>query len=153
MEQRCSPERTPPSTSQSTREPQALPPPAAGLPLRQERAGAVQVPGGRGSQPPQLADGLAHGAGVVRQALDVLEGQVDDLVAAGAAVEVAAGEALQPRLVGDAALAVGGVRAQGQRARQGAALQAAGLDGALLGGGPADRQTGSRAEDDQEERG
>lgn len=52
---------------------------------------------------------------------------------------MAAGQPLQPRLVGDAALAVGQVRAERERASQGAALQAASLDGALLGGGPADR--------------
>lgn len=79
-------------------------------------------------------DGLAHGAGVVRQALDVFKGQVDNLVAAGVAVEVPAGEPLQTHLVGDAALAVGHVWAQRQGAGQGAALQAASLDGALLSG-------------------
>lgn len=116
-----------------------LPPPAAVLrlcKLLQDGVGPVQVPGGRRSQAPQLADGLAHGAGVVGQALDVFEGQVDDLVAAGVAVEVSAGETLQTHLVGDAALAVGHVGAQRQGAGQGAALQAASLDGALLGGGP-----------------
>lgn len=64
------------------------------------------------------------------------------MVAAGAAVEVAAGEPLQTHLVGDAALAVRHVWAQRERASQGAALQAASLDGALLRGGPGDKQAG-----------
>lgn len=101
--------------------------------LLQDAVGPVEVPGGGRAEAPELPDGLAHGAGVVGQALDVLEGQVDDLVAAGVAVEVSAGEALQAGLVGDAALAVRQVGAQRQGARQGAALQAAGLAGALLG--------------------
>lgn len=102
--------------------------------LLQDAVGPVEVPGGGWTQASQLADGLAHGAGVVGQALNVLEGQVDDLVAAGVTVQVAAGEALQAGLVGDAALAVRQVRAQRQGAGQGAALQAAGLTGAQLGG-------------------
>lgn len=102
--------------------------------LLQDAVGPVEVPGGGRAEASQLADGLAHGAGVVGQALDIFEGQVDDLVAAGVAVEVSAREALQPGLVGDAALAVRQVGAQRQRAGQGAALQAAGLAGALLGG-------------------
>lgn len=120
-----------------------LSPAAAGLrlcQLLQDGVGPVHVPGGRRAEAPELADGLADGAGVVGQALDVLEGQVDDLVAAGAAVEVSAGEALQTRLVGDAALAVGSVRAQRHGARQGAALQAARQDRALLGGRPGQEQ-------------
>ena len=104
--------------------------------LLQDAVGPVEVPWGGRAEAPELPDGLAHGAGVVGQALDVLEGQVDDLVAAGVAVEVSAGEALQAGLVGDAALAVWQVGAQRQGARQGAALQAAGLAGALLGGRP-----------------
>lgn len=122
-----------------------LSPPAAGLRLcrmLQKGVGAVQVPGGRRAQAPELADGLAHGAGVVGQALDVFKGQVDDVVAAGVAVEVPAGEPLQTHLVGDAGLAVGHVWAQRERAGQGAALQAASLDGALLRGGPGDKQAG-----------
>lgn len=110
---------------------QSSPPPAPVVAVR-----PVDVARGRGAQASQLPDGLAHGAGVVGQALDVLEGHVDDLVAAGVAVEVAAGQALQAGLVGDAALAVRQVGAQGQGAGQGAALQAAGLAGALLGGRP-----------------
>lgn len=106
----------------------------------QERAGAVQVPGGRRFRAPELAAGLAHGAGVVGQALDVLKGQVDNLVTAGAAVEVPAGEPPQARLEGDAALAVGRVRAQPQGAGQGAALQAARQDGALPCGGPGEKR-------------
>lgn len=102
--------------------------------MLQKGVGPIQVPGGRWSKAPELADGLAHGAGVVRQALDVFKGQVDNLVAAGVAVEVPAGEPLQTHLVGDAALAVGHVWAQRQGAGQGAALQAASLDGALLSG-------------------
>lgn len=81
-----------------------------------------------------MPDGLADGAGVLGETLDVLEGQVDDLVAAGVAVQVPTGEALQSGLVGDAALAVRQVGPQRQRACQGAALQAAGLAGAVLGG-------------------
>lgn len=125
-----------------TEELKGLSPPAASLCLRkllQKGVGPIQVPGGRWSEAPELADGLAHGAGVVGQALDVLKGQVDDLVAAGVAVEVSAGKPLQARLVGDAALAVGRVRAQRQGAGQGAALQAARLDGALLRGRPAEK--------------
>lgn len=80
--------------------------------LLQDAVGPVEVPGGGRAQASELAEGLAHGAGVVGQALDVLERQVDDLVAAGVAVEVAAGEALQTGLEGDAALAVRQVRAQ-----------------------------------------
>lgn len=116
-----------------------LPPPAARLrlcQLLQEGVGAVQVPGRRWSKAPELAHGLADGAGVVGQALDVFKGQVDNLVAAGVAVEVSAGEPLQTHLVRDAALAVGRVWARRQRAGQGAALQAASLDGALLSGRP-----------------
>lgn len=104
--------------------------------LLQDAVGPVEVPGGGRAQASQLARGLAHGAGVVGQALDVLEGQVDDLVAAGVAVQVAAGEALQAGLVGDATLAVRQVGAQRQGAGQGAALQAAGMAGAQLGGRP-----------------
>lgn len=102
--------------------------------LLQDAVGPVEVPGGGRAEASELADGLAHGAGVVGQALDVLEGQVDDLVTARVAVEVSAGEALQAGLVGDATLAVRQVGAQRQGAGQGAALQAAGLTGALLGG-------------------
>lgn len=105
-------------------------------PLLQDAVGAVEIPRGGRREAPELADGLAHGAGVVGQTLDVLEGQVDDLVAAGVAVQVPAGEALQTGLVGDAALAVREVGAQGQRAGQGAALQAAAVAGALFGGRP-----------------
>lgn len=104
--------------------------------LLQDAVRPVEEPRGGRAGAPQLADGLAHGAGVLGQALDILEGQVDDLVAAGVAVEVSAGEALQAGLVGDAALAVGHVGAQRQGARQGAALQTAGLTGALLSGRP-----------------
>lgn len=104
--------------------------------LLQDAVGPVEVPGGGRAEASELADGLAHGAGVVGQALDIFEGQVDDLVAAGVAVEVSAGEALQAGLVGDATLAVRQVGAQRQGAGQGAALQAAGLAGALLGGRP-----------------
>lgn len=111
----------------------SLPPPTPVL-LLQDAIRPVEVAGGGRAESSQLTDGLAHGAGVVGQALDVLEGQVDDLVAAGVAVEVSAGEALQAGLVGDAALAVRQVGAQRQGAGQGAALQAAGLAGALLGG-------------------
>lgn len=111
-----------------------LPPPAPML-LRRA-AGPVQVLRGGRAQAPQLPEGLAHGAGVVGQTLDVLEGHVDDLVAAGAAVQVAARQALEAGLVGDAALAVWQVGAQGQGAGQGAAVQAAGLAGALLSGRP-----------------
>lgn len=104
--------------------------------LLQDAVRPVEVPGARRPQASELADGLAHGAGVVGQTLDVLEGQVDDLVAAGVAVEVSAGEALQAGLVGDATLAVRQVGTQRQGAGQGAALQAAGVTGALLGGRP-----------------
>lgn len=104
--------------------------------LLQDAVGPVEVAGGGRAEAPELPDGLAHGAGVVGQALNVFEGQVDDLVAAGVAVQVTAGEALQPGLVRDAALAVRQVGAQRQGAGQGAALQAAGLAGALLGGRP-----------------
>lgn len=110
--------------------------------LLHHAVGPAEVPrgggwgAGRAQASSQLPDGLAHGAGVLGQAFDVLEGQVDDLVAARVAVEVAAGEALQAGLVGDAALAVGQVGAQRQRAGQGAALQAAGLAGAQLSGSP-----------------
>lgn len=101
--------------------------------LLQDAVGPIEVPRGGWAEASKLADGLAHGAGVVGQALDIFEGQVDDLVAAGVAVEVSAGEALQAGLVGDATLAVRQVGAQRQGARQGAALQAAGM-AALLGG-------------------
>lgn len=111
-------------------------PPAAVL--LQHAVGPAEVARGGRAQAPQLADGLAHGAGVVGQALDVLEGQVDDLVAAGVAVQVAAGEALEADFVGDAALAVRQVGPQGQGAGQRAALQAAGLAAAQLGGRPED---------------
>lgn len=100
--------------------------------LRRHAAGSVQAARGRRPQAPQLTDGLAHGTRVVGQALDVLEGQVDDLVAAGAAVKVAAGEALEAGAVGNAALAVQEIRTQRQRSGQGAAVQAAGLAGAQL---------------------
>lgn len=108
--------------------------------LLQDAVGPVDAPGRGRAQTSQLPDGLAHGAGVVGQALDVLEGQVDDLIAAGVAVEVSAGEALEADLVGDAALAVRQVGAQRQGAGQGAALQAAGRAGAQLGGRPERRQ-------------
>lgn len=108
--------------------------------LLQDAVGPIQVPGGRRSEAPELADGLAHGAGIVRQALNVFKGQVDDLVTAGVAVEVSAGEALQTHLVGDAALAVRSVWTQRQGASQGAALQAPSLYGALLGGGPVEKR-------------
>lgn len=108
--------------------------------LLQDPAGPIEVARGRRPEAPQLPDGLAHGAGVLGEALDVLEGQVDDLVAAGVAVQVAAGEALEAGLVGDAALAVGQVGPQRQGAGQGAALQAAGLAGALLGGRPEEEE-------------
>lgn len=111
--------------------------------LLQDAVGPVEVPGGGWAEASQLPDGLAHGAGVVGEALDVLEGQVDNLVTAGVAVEVSAGEALQAGLIGDAALAVWQVGAQRQGAGQGAALQAAGLAGALLGGRP-ERKEGSQ---------
>lgn len=104
--------------------------------LLQEAIGPVEVPRGRLAEASELPDGLAHGAGVVGQPLDVFEGQVDDLVAAGVTVEVSAGETLQAGLVGDAALAVRQVGAQRQGAGQGTALQAAGQAGALLGGRP-----------------
>lgn len=104
--------------------------------LLQHAVGPAEVPGGGRAQASQLPDRLAHGAGVVGQALNVLEGQVHNLVAAGVTVQVAAGEALQADFVGDAALAVRQVRAQGQGAGQGAALQAAGLTGAQLGRRP-----------------
>lgn len=109
--------------------------------LLQDAVGPVEVPRGRGAEAPELADGLAHGAGVVRKALNIFEGQVDDLVTAGVAVEVSAGEAFQAGLVGDATLAVRQVGAQRQRASQGAALQAACLAGALLGGRPAKEES------------
>lgn len=117
-----------------------LPPPAAVLLpcvlLLQDAVRPIEVPRGRWTQASQLPDGLAHGAGVVRQTLDVLEGQVDDLIAAGIAVKMPAGEALEAGLVGDATLAVRQVGAQRQGAGQGAALQAAGLAGAQLSGRP-----------------
>lgn len=97
--------------------------------------------GGGGGGASQLPDGLAHGAGVVGEALDVLERHVDDAVAAGVAVQVSAGEALQARLVADAALAVRPLGAQRQRAGQGAALRAAGRAAALLGGRPGAEET------------
>lgn len=53
---------------------------------------------------------------------------------------MSAGEALQPGLVGDAALAVRQVGPQRQRARQRAALQAASLAGAVLGGRPEEEE-------------
>lgn len=74
--------------------------------LLQNSRGPIEVARGRGAQAPQLPDGLTDGAGVLGEALDVLEGQVDNLVAAGVTVQVSAGEALQPGIVGDAALAM-----------------------------------------------
>lgn len=111
--------------------------------LLQDARGVVEVPRGGGAKAPQLPEGLAHGAGVLGQTLDVLEGHVDYLVAAGAAEQVTAGEAFEAHLVGDTALAVGQVGPQGQRPRQGAAVQAAGLTRAHLrwrpGGGTGQR--------------
>lgn len=75
-------------------------------------------------QAAQVPQGLAYGARVLREALDILEGQVDDVVGARAAVEVATGQPLQPALVVDAVLAVGQVRAEGDATSQGAALHA-----------------------------
>lgn len=80
--------------------------------LLQDAVRPIEVTGGGWAQASQLADGLAHGAGVVRQALDILKGQIDNLVAARVAVEVAAGEALQMGLIGNATLAVWQVGAQ-----------------------------------------
>ncbi|KAG9355253.1 hypothetical protein JZ751_000091 [Albula glossodonta] len=51
-------------------------------------------PGGVGHLTAQPADGLAHGAWVVGQALDVLEGLVDDAVGAGVTVLMPAGQSL-----------------------------------------------------------
>lgn len=116
------------------------PPPTPGARLLQDPAGPVEVPRGGRGQASQLLDGLAHWAGVLGQTLDVLKGHVDDLVAAGAAVEVSAREALEPHLVGDAALTVRQVGPQRQGARQGAALQAASLAGAELSRRPEERR-------------
>lgn len=104
--------------------------------LLQDAVRPIEVTGGGWAQASQLADGLAHRAGVVRQALNILKGQVDDLVATGVAIEVATGEALQTGLIRNATLAVWQVGAQRQGAGQGAALQAAGLAGTQLGGRP-----------------
>lgn len=104
--------------------------------MLQHPAGSVEVPRGGGPQASQLPDGLAHRTGVLGQTLDVLKGHVDDLVAAGAAVEVSTREALEAHLVGDAALTVRHVRPQRQGTRQRAALQAAGVAGAELSGRP-----------------
>lgn len=54
----------------------------------------------------QMTKGLTHRAGIFGQAFYVLESHVDDLIGAGVAVEVTAGETFQPGLVRDAALAV-----------------------------------------------
>lgn len=104
--------------------------------LFQDAVRPMEVTGGGWTQASQLADGLAHRAGVIGQALDILESQIDDLVAARVTVEVAAGEALQTGLIGNATLAVWHVGAKRQGAGQGAALQAAGLAGTQLGGRP-----------------
>lgn len=85
----------------------------------------------------QVTEGFAHWAGVFGQAFDVLKREVDDLVGAGVAVEVSAGETLQPGLVGDAALAVRNIRAQRQATGQRTALHAGGLTRAQLSGRPA----------------
>lgn len=62
--------------------------------LLQDAKGSAEVLRRRRSQTSQLPDGLAHGTRVVGQTLDVLEGEVDDLVAAWVAVQVAAGKTL-----------------------------------------------------------
>lgn len=115
-----------------------LPPSAPVLLPRtlQDAVGPVEVPGGGRAESSEVAEGLAHGAGVVGQPLDVFESQVDDLVAARVAVQVTAWEALQAGIERDATLAVREVGAQRQGAGQGAALQTAGLAGAQLGGRP-----------------
>ena len=119
--------------------------PAIGMPLAgplslqwlQDTVGPIEAARvGPGPQPHQLADGLAHGTGVVGEALDVLEGLVDDVVGAGGAVQVAAGQPLEVGVVGDAVLAVGQLRPQGQGPSQGAAAQAVGPAGAQLCGRP-----------------
>lgn len=87
----------------------------------------------------EVAQGLADGAGVISQTLDVLEGHVDDADGAGFAVQMAAGEASEAGGVGDAALAVRlKVRAWRQAAGQRAALHARRLAGSQLRGRPAD---------------
>lgn len=93
-------------TSTSSPATPVLLPHARRLLLLQDPAGPVEVARGRRPEAPQLPDGLAHGAGILGEALDVLEGQVDDLVAAGVTVQVSTGEALEAGLVRDAALAV-----------------------------------------------
>lgn len=128
------------TSTSSPATPVLLPRACRRLLLLQDPAGPIEVARGRRPEAPQLPDGLAHGAGVLGEALDVLEGQVDDLVAAGVAVQVSAGEALEAGLVGDAALAVRQVGPQRQGAGQGAALQAPGLAGALLGGRPEEEE-------------
>lgn len=85
----------------------------------------------------QVTEGFAHWAGIFGQAFYVLKSQVDDLIGAGVAVEMAAGETLQPGLVGDAALAVRNIRAQRQTTGQRTALHAGGLTRAELCGRPA----------------
>lgn len=80
--------------------------------LLQDAKGSAEVLRRRRSQTSQLPDGLAHGTRVVGQTLDVLEGEVDDLVAAWVAVQVAAGKTLQTGVVGDAVLTVWQVRTQ-----------------------------------------
>lgn len=54
----------------------------------------------------QMTKGFTHRAGIFGQAFYVLESHVDDLIGAGVAVEVTAGETFQSGLVRDAALAV-----------------------------------------------
>lgn len=83
----------------------------------------------------EVAQGLADGAGVIGQTLDVLEGHVDDADGAGLAVQVATGEASEAGGVGDAALAVRlKVRARRQAAGQRAALHTRRLAGSQLHG-------------------
>lgn len=68
------------------------------------------------------------------------------MVRAGVAVEVSTGQALQTGLIRDAALAVWQVGAQGDAARQRAALHTGGPAGAKFCGRPGDRGKGGSGE-------
>ncbi len=89
------------------------------------------------SEASKVTEGFAHWAGILGQTFYVLKSQVDDLIGAGVAVEVAAGETLQPGLERDAALAVRNIRVQRQTTAQRTALHAGSLTRAQLCGWPA----------------
>lgn len=48
-----------------------------------------------GNKATQVTQGFAHGAGIFSQTFDVLKSQVDDLIGAGVAVEMTAGQSLE----------------------------------------------------------